>query len=83
MERTIITFYQFTALPDFLDWKDRLADLGAEEKVLGTIILGKEGVNGTISGPEKGVRNFMAFIRADKRFSDMPSRSSVTSRETF
>ena len=83
MERTIITFYQFTDLPDFQEWKIRLEDLGAKENVLGTIILGKEGINGTICGPEDGVRNFLTFIRADERFADLPSRSTLTSRETF
>ena len=83
MERTIITFYQFTDLPDVQEWKIRLEDLGAKENVLGTIILGKEGINGTICGPEDGVRNFLTFIRADERFADLPSRSTLTSRETF
>jgi len=83
MERTIITFYQFTDLPDFQEWKVRLEDLGEKEKVLGTIILGKEGINATICGQENGVRNFMGFIRADERFADMPSRSTFTSRKTF
>ena len=83
MERTITTFYQFTDLPDFQEWKIRLEELGEKEKVLGTIILGKEGINATICGPEDGVRDLMAFIRADERFADMPSRSTFTSRETF
>jgi UPF0176 protein len=83
MERTIITFYQFADLPDFQEWKIRLEDLGEKEKVLGTIILGKEGINATICGSEDGVRKFMAFIRADERFAEMPSRSTFTSRETF
>ncbi len=83
MERTIITFYQFTDFPDFQEWKVRLEDLGEQEKVLGTIILGKEGINATICGPGNGVRNFMAFIRADERFADMPNRTTFTSRKTF
>ena len=83
MERTITTFYQFADLPDFKEWKSRLEELGEKEQVLGTVILGKEGINATISGPEGGVRDFMAFIRADERFAGMPSRSTFTSRETF
>lgn len=83
MENTITTFYQFADLPDFHEWKSRLEELGEKEKVLGTVILSKEGINATISGPEEGVRDFMAFIRADKRFAGMPSRSTFTSRETF
>ena len=83
MERTITTFYQFADLPDFEEWKRQLEELGEKEQVLGTVILGKEGINATLSGPEDGVRTFMSFIRADKRFADMPSRSTFTSRQTF
>ena len=83
MERTITTFYQFADLSDFRDWKERLEETGIKEKVLGTIILAKEGINGTICGPKSGVDKFMAFIRSDERFAGMPSRSTFTSRETF
>ena len=83
MERTITTFYQFAGLPDFQELKSRLEELGGKEKVLGTVILGKEGINGTISGPKEGVLAFMNFIRADERFANMPSRSTYTQRETF
>lgn len=83
MERTITTFYQFAGLPDFQELKSRLEELGGKEKVLGTVILAKEGINGTISGPKEGVLAFMNFIRADERFANMPSRSTYTQRETF
>ena len=83
MEHTITTFYQFADLPNFQEWKSRLEELGGKEKVLGTVILGKEGINGTISGPKEGVLAFMDFIRADERFANMPSRSTYTQRETF
>ena len=83
MEQTITTFYQFADLSDFQDWKERLEETGIKEKVLGTIILGREGINGTICGPESGVDKFMALIRSDERFAGMPSRSTFTSRETF
>ena len=83
MERTITTFYQFADLSDFRDWKERLEGTGIKEKVLGTIILAKEGINGTICGPKSGVDKIMAFIRTDDRFAGMPSRSTFTSRETY
>ena len=83
MESVIHTFYRFAELPDFMEWKSRLEELGEREKVLGTVILAKEGINATISGTEEGTRAFLDLIRADERFADMPSRVSFTSRETF
>ena len=83
MERTIITFYRFTHLPDCEQWKVRLEQLGQREGILGTIILGQEGINATLSGTEDGISAFMKRLRCDDRFADMPARTCVTSRETF
>lgn len=83
MEQTVITFYQFTELPDYQEWKTRLEQLGQAEKIQGTIILGTEGINATVSGTESGIKKFMNCIRADPRFSGMPSRTNLTERGTF
>ena len=82
-QHSILTFYQFADFPEFEDWKPKLADFGEKHGILGTIILASEGINATISGPEKGVERFMKEIRNDPRFSKMPSRECLSERTTF
>ena len=82
-QHSILTFYQFADFPEFEDWKPKLADFGEKHGILGTIILASEGINATISGPEKGVERFMKEIRNDPRFSKMPSRECLSKRTTF
>lgn len=83
MDQLIITFYKFAKLPDVHEWKTRLQEMGERHAVLGTIILGTEGINATLSGSKEGIGKFMGSLREDARFSEMPDRQSQTERQTF
>ena len=83
MEQTVSTFYKFAEFPDHAEWKPKLAQLGEKEKVTGTLILANEGINGTVAGPDKGLKSFLQEITSDPRFADLPIRSMVTPRQTF
>ena len=79
----IHTFYQFADFPDFEKWKDKLQSAGEQYSILGTLILAPEGINATISGTNKSIEQFLAFIREDKRFSSISTRSTQSERPTF
>ncbi len=83
MEQTVATFYQFAPLPDCVEWQRKLRTQCKKLNVLGTIILAEEGINGTISSSDDGIRQIMDFIKKDNRFSEMPYRTSLTKRKTF
>ena len=83
MQQTVATFYRFAELNDCKQWEERLRESCKTNSVLGTIILAHEGINGTISGSRKGVREVLDFIRSDARFSDLPHRECETTRNSF
>ncbi len=83
MEQTVHTFYKFAELPDHAKWKEELREIGERQGVTGTVILANEGINGTISGEEKGLDQFLGRIMADPRFADLPIRSMITPKPTF
>ena len=83
MEQTVATFYQFAQLPDCLDWQKKLRTRCKKLNVLGTIILAKEGINGTISSSADGIEAIMGFIKKDYRFTNLTYRLSITPRQTF
>ena len=60
----VAAFYAFTPLDD--DQREALLNalpsLACESGVLGSVLVAKEGVNGTISGPETGVENLLAHL---------------------
>ena len=60
---TIAALYHFTRFDDPEALQGPLYDLCHKERISGTLILAREGINGTIAGPDTGIR---AVIRALK-----------------
>jgi len=60
----IAALYHFAPLPQFRDVQPMLHALAESNQVLGTLLLAEEGVNGTIAGPQAGVEEVIAFLRA-------------------
>ena len=83
MEQTVATFYQFANLPDCINWQRKLRTHCKKFNVLGTIILAEEGINGTVSSSAEGIKEILAIIKNEERFSQMPYRISTTPRKTF
>ncbi len=51
--------------------------------VKGTLLLASEGINGTIAGPEVGVRKVLAFLRADPRLATLHTRNPGPTSRLF
>ena len=62
---TVAAFYRFTALApaDLETLRESLLLLGAAECVKGTVLLAREGVNGTVSGPDSGVESLLDYLQ--------------------
>ena len=63
--------YKFVRLFDVEELRDGLLKVCQENDVSGTLILAREGVNGTISGRAEAVHKVLAFLKRDDRFSDL------------
>ena len=75
--------YKFVALPDFADMKAPLLELCEANQVKGTLLLASEGVNGTIAGPEVGVRAVLAHLRADPRLATLGHKEAWAEEPPF
>ncbi|MBP6623393.1 MAG: hypothetical protein KA194_13935, partial [Alcaligenes sp.] len=63
----IAALYKFVELPDFVQLRDPLFAFCEQHEVKGTLLLAREGINGTIAGPQEGVRAVLAHLNADPR----------------
>jgi len=52
-------------------------------QILGTIIIGHEGINGTVSGSETNINKALKFLRSDSRFSDLDIKASFSRKAPF
>ncbi len=78
-----VALYQFVDLPDFEDLQAPLQDCCDAHSVKGTLLLAREGINGTIAGPEAGIQAVLDFLRADPRLADLPHKASWSPKPPF
>lgn len=79
----VAALYKFTALDDFKDLQAPLLEICKSEDVNGTLLLAHEGINGTIAGPEAGIRAVLAHIRSDPRLTDLVHKESWADKAPF
>ncbi len=74
---TIASFYQFAAIEDPLNLKKQLLRFLKEHQLLGTLILAKEGINGSVCSDQANIEKFYEYIHS------LPGLSKVKFLETF
>lgn len=67
----IASFYKFVPLNDFEEMKVPLLAAMKQHDLLGTIILAKEGINGSFAGLPHQVSMLFDYLRNDPRLSDL------------
>jgi UPF0176 protein len=75
--------YKFVRLPDFAALQPPLQAFCESHDVRGTLLLAEEGINGTIAGPEHGVRAVLAHLRSDPRLADLAHKESWSQKLPF
>lgn len=75
--------YRFVSLPDCAQWRDPLQAFCESHGVKGTLLLAPEGINGTIAGPEAGVRAVLAHLRSDPRLAQLAHKESWSPHPPF
>jgi len=75
--------YKFVELDDHAQWREPLRALCEQHGVKGTLLLAREGINGTIAGPEAGVQAVLAWLRSDARLADLQHKASWSATPPF
>ncbi|MEZ0324276.1 MAG: rhodanese-like domain-containing protein [Fimbriimonas sp.] len=77
---TITAFYRFTPLPKdgLSDIRASIASYMAERQMLGLVVIGEEGINGTVAGTGLAIHAFKQYVQGllgieDLRFKDSES----------
>lgn len=75
MSKVIIAaLYQFTPLPDFKELQPRIRTLCAQNGIKGTLLLAKEGINGTVAGSRQAIDRLRAYL--ENRFKALEYKES-------
>ncbi len=73
---TVAAFYHFASLDALEETRAALMDICGERRVRGTVLLAREGVNGTIAGERGSVLDVLSHLRALEGFTDLTWKES-------
>ena len=76
----ISALYHFVVLEDYEALRERLLAIMQQHNVCGTLLLAREGINGTIAGTREGVDSVLRFLKSDPRFVQLLNIESVASK---
>ena len=79
----IVAMYQFVQLNDFMELKPQLFEICEKNKIVGTILLAPEGLNGTIAGSRPGINNILTYLLNEPRFKGMRYKKSFSNTAPF
>ena len=86
MSLRVAAFYRFAPLAEAALplLRERLLAAGSAGQVKGTVLLAREGVNGTVSGPEEGVEALLALLQgADPGLASLEVKRHSTEDQAF
>lgn len=79
----ICALYKFVTLEDFEDIRDPLQEFCIANDIKGTLLLAKEGINGTVSGPRHSINALLNYLRSDDRLADLEGKESYDGAQPF
>ena len=68
MSYKVAAFYQFAALPDFRGLREPLRAICADLKLKGSVLLAREGINGTLAGSAEAIGELVDALRHGELF---------------
>ena len=75
--------YAFTKIHDLQNFKHSLKRVCTDNKVLGTILIANEGINGTISGGQDRIKKVIKYIKNYKDINDLEIKYSNSNKHGF
>ncbi|HKI75134.1 MAG TPA: hypothetical protein VJ998_10835, partial [Pseudomonadales bacterium] len=83
MSTIVCALYHFTRLEEPEVLREPLLDLMRRQELRGTLLLAKEGINGTIAGSREGVDALIEWLSADPRFTGLRWKESESEAIPF
>ena len=75
--------YKFVDLPDYMQLQQRLLAQCESHRIKGTLLLAREGINGTIAGAPDDIHAVLRWLRSDPRMADLEHKEAWASEPPF
>lgn len=78
MKFTVLLYYRYVAVPDPAAEREAQMNLCREAGLKGRILIGDEGINGTVAGDAAAVRKYLDYMSAHELFSGIQYKTDTT-----
>jgi len=82
-EIVVCALYKFVTLDDFQAKKQPLLDFMLARDIRGTLLLAREGINGTVAASREAIDALLDYLREDPRLAEISFKESYTDRSPF
>ena len=79
----VLLYYRYVSIPDPETYRDEQRSLCESLGLRGRIIVGKEGINGTVSGPREGSEAYRKAMGEDPRTAEMAFKVDPADNHVF
>ena len=79
----VCALYQFVTLDDYQSLQAPLLRLMQTHQIRGTLLLAKEGINGTVAGTRPAINHLLSHLRSDPRLNHIGTKESYTDTLPF
>ena len=79
----VCALYKFIALDDFESMREPLLEFMNSHEIRGTLLLAREGINGTVAGNRKAIDGLLDRLKSDERLSNLDYKESYDDANPF
>ena len=83
MKYTVAALYKFVLLENFEAMREPILDFCKARDVKGTLLLAREGINGTVAGSESAIQEVLAYLRSLPGLEHLEHKESWADKEPF
>ncbi len=83
MSVVVAALYKFVTLEDYRELREPLLQHCLDAGIKGSLLLAREGINGTIAGSRASIESVLAYLKRDPRFADLDHKESLDSAQPF
>ena len=79
----VCALYKFVTLENFEEMRQPLLTFMQDNGIKGTLLLAKEGINGTVSGSRAGIDALLDYLNQDPRIAPISHKESLDESQPF
>lgn len=79
----VCALYKFVNLPDYHQLRQPLHDVMETNAIRGTLLLAREGINGTVAGSRTAIDTLLNWLKQEPRLTEIDSKESFTDIQPF